>query len=100
MTNIRFAAFTGSTVFALGMLALSQGAGASITSKLNKCVADNAGAVVSCCETVTADRRPVWMVQANANCGDIVVCKERRCYVRQLVTVNDKKTHDNGGRKR
>jgi|GEM_PF-6904377 len=100
MTTIRFATFTGATVLALGMLALSQGANASITSKLQKCIADSRGSAVSCCEQATSDKRPFWMIQANAQCEDVVVCDYRRCWVKQIAFDNiDKKNKRDSGRK-
>ena len=102
MTRIatpRLIPFAGAAALALGLLSLSQGASASATSKLQRCLTDSLSTAISCCEKATMDHRPFWMMQANAQCTDVVRCSGRRCYVQKIWTYNED-SRSKGGRGR
>lgn len=75
------AAFGAAALFSM----LSFGSNAEAARSVASCQGTSAGAAVSCCEQIVAQKgRPLWMIQAAGNCRDIVKCESRRCYYKVL----------------
>jgi hypothetical protein len=75
------AAFGAAALFSM----LSFGSNAEAAKSVASCQGTSAGAAVSCCEQIVAQKgRPLWMIQAAGNCRDIVKCESRRCYYKVL----------------
>jgi hypothetical protein len=92
------AAFGAAAIFSM----LSFGSGAEASQSVASCQGDTAGAVVSCCERLSAAQRPLWMIQSRTNCHEVAVCRGgrgrvvgiaavavKRCYVQIVYKVND-----------
>lgn len=97
--------FTGAGLFGaaavLGML--SFGGSAEAAGNLMSCRASNSMKVVACCEQMTRNNRPSWMIESGASCHEVVVCRgqsERRCYIKMLTNEQKggKESDPKGGR--
>ena len=95
-----------SAAAAFGAVALfsmhSFGSSAEAAQSVASCKGSTAGAVISCCERLSAAQRPLWMIQSRTNCHEVAVCRGgrgkvigiaavavKRCYVKIVYRVND-----------
>ena len=92
------AAFGAVALFSM----LSFGSSAEAAQSVASCKGSTAGAVISCCERLSAAQRPLWMIQSRTNCHEVAACRGgkgrvvgiaavavKRCYVKMVLKVND-----------
>lgn len=100
------AAFGAAVIFSV----LSFGSNAEAAINLSSCIGNTEGKVVSCCEKMTEERLPYWMIQSRTSCREAAVCHggkgpaiagiaavavKRRCHIQVLLI--EKEGGDNGG---
>ena len=107
--------FSAAAVFGAAALfsMISFGSNAEAAS-VASCKDKTAGAVVSCCEKLTAGGLPLWMKQSRTSCNEIAVCRGQktspislamvavpvpRCFVQVVYAVDDGGPGDGGGRR-
>ena len=101
ITNHKFIAATAFGAAALFSM-LSFGGTAEASKNLFQCAGKTTGAVISCCERLSEAQRPMWMIQSQMSCRQLVICgnqknSERRCYVRRIVLLDKGGDNEGGG---